>query len=155
MQVRMTSTQAHWYNQGYLDNFFLFFLLAAPSQDVFLLPHIPYIGQGGSILLVHYSMIIYLDNCLLHLRRSLSGENLFEQSLNGRKEERQTLKNDFVKINATFSRRLERSMLLMMMMISEMMRKMRRVQFNKNWIYRDNFRWYETPYGYYMISVHM
>ena len=36
----------------------LFFLLAGPSQDVFLLPHIPWIGQGGSILLVHYSMIV-------------------------------------------------------------------------------------------------
>ena len=27
-------------------------------QDVFLLPHVPQGGQGGSILLVHYSMII-------------------------------------------------------------------------------------------------
>ena len=39
--------------------FFGFFLLAGPSQDVFLLPHIPYEGKGGgSILLVHYSMIV-------------------------------------------------------------------------------------------------
>ena len=35
-----------------------FFLLPAPSQDVFLLPHIPSIGQGASILLVNYSMMI-------------------------------------------------------------------------------------------------
>ena len=35
-----------------------FFLLAEPSQDVFLLTHIPWLGQWGSILLVLYSMII-------------------------------------------------------------------------------------------------
>ena len=33
------------------------FLLAWPSQDFFLLPHIPWIWQGGSILLILYSMI--------------------------------------------------------------------------------------------------
>ena len=43
---------------NYINKFF-FFLLAGPSQDVFLLPHIPWIGQGGSILLVHYSMIVF------------------------------------------------------------------------------------------------
>ena len=31
------------FDQSY---FFFFFFLAAPSQDVFLLPHIPWIGQG-------------------------------------------------------------------------------------------------------------
>ena len=41
-----------------LSSYPCFFVLAGPSQDVFLLPHIPCIGQGGSILLVHYSMIV-------------------------------------------------------------------------------------------------
>ena len=36
------------------------FFLAWPSQDVFLLLHIPWIGQGGSILLVLCSTIILL-----------------------------------------------------------------------------------------------
>ena len=36
----------------------LVFSLAWPSQDVFLLPHIPWIGQGGSIPLVLSSKIV-------------------------------------------------------------------------------------------------
>ena len=36
----------------------MFFLLAWPSQDVFLLSNIPWIGQGSSILHVLFSMII-------------------------------------------------------------------------------------------------
>ena len=43
----------------------LLFFLAWPSQDVFLLPHIPWIGQGGSILLVHYSMIVLKPDILI------------------------------------------------------------------------------------------
>ena len=51
---------------NYLSNCLVFvkivnlvFLLAWPSQDVFLLPHIPNEGKGVvSILLVHYSMIL-------------------------------------------------------------------------------------------------
>ena len=38
--------------------FFVTFLLAAPSQDVFLLPPTSHEGQGGSILLVHYSVMV-------------------------------------------------------------------------------------------------
>ena len=39
---------------------FYILLLAWPSQDVFLLPHIPWIGQGGSILLVLYALIVLM-----------------------------------------------------------------------------------------------
>ena len=40
------------------------FLLAWPSQDVFLLPHIPWIGQRGSILLVLSAMACHFMNFL-------------------------------------------------------------------------------------------
>ena len=35
-------------------------MLPWPSHDVFLLPHIPLIGQGGNILLVLYSMMVLM-----------------------------------------------------------------------------------------------
>ena len=61
----------YWFNSGlfrlFWINFFLFFLLAWPSQDVFLLPHIPWIGQGGNILLVLCAKIIRLAHHFLVL----------------------------------------------------------------------------------------
>ena len=44
--------------------FVFVFLLAWPSQYVFLLPHIPLIGQGGSIILVLYSMNVHWPTIL-------------------------------------------------------------------------------------------
>ena len=45
------------------------FLLAGPSQDVFLLPT-SHRSQGGSILLVHYSLIILKTAILVFNGRS-------------------------------------------------------------------------------------
>ena len=47
--------------------FVFVFLLAWPSQYVFLLPHIPLIGQGGSIILVLYSMNVHWPTILYFL----------------------------------------------------------------------------------------
>ena len=49
-----------YFNQIGCFSIFLLLLSAEPPQDVFLLPHIPWVGQGGSNLLVLCSMIIRL-----------------------------------------------------------------------------------------------
>ena len=41
---------------GYIQAFYLLFLLAKPSQDVFLLPLIPWIEQGGIVYLLHFDL---------------------------------------------------------------------------------------------------
>ena len=66
---------------------FYILLLAWPSQDVFLLPHIPWIGQGGSILLVHYSMIILkhdrqlINRFLMHMMTLSINTNKISRSI--------------------------------------------------------------------------
>ena len=43
------------YNAKYLKiKAAIYFLLAKPSQDVFLLRHVPQIGQSGRIFLIYY-----------------------------------------------------------------------------------------------------
>ena len=55
------------------------FLLAAPSQDVFLTTSShPIVGQGVSIFLVHYSMITLKKKCL---KVSRGKHSLFEDDL--------------------------------------------------------------------------
>ena len=47
------------------DELAVFCLLAKPSQEVFLLPHIPWIEQGGSILLVTLLYRLFDDLTIL------------------------------------------------------------------------------------------
>ena len=67
----------HRWNQTFL-------LFAWPSQGVFLLPHIPWIGKGGSILLVLCSTIILLAHLILIfnsvLQQTIWHKSRFNQS---------------------------------------------------------------------------